>query len=479
MNIPGQEELGRQVKDGHEWTLIQGAKGVGKTYLCHRLSEHYGRKSVLLECRELLARFGRFVGHVELLLEQRFAAPTVSIIILDDYDALMNDMRGHYLWQLLLRTSRGKRVIMVGTEPKDDAVAEQLFPLRLQLRVTSPEQRQAIAASIAQEHKVQAPEAFAVACAGKFGLTPQDMLELIHQFNVDSVVWNDVMKGFQPRMLTEFTLSMSPNFRLETLFGLDVQIARLRASLEDPLLHRHLYKQLGLSTPKGIVLHGPTGSGKTHLALAMLQSVQCTTALNYVAIDTCVLRSKLVGDTEKRLARVFQAARDCAPCVLLFDRLELLMAKRYTNAGDDNADAPSHSFSRLVSCFLTELDGLESKLRGDSQVIVMGTVEDLGALDPAIVRPGRLGVHIALPKAMDPNARKAMLDYYCAKYAVRLDEEQRQSVVERTEHFSGAQFRQCLVDADFVASQRKQKTCIDYEDFFQIPRDSAPLASFL
>jgi len=151
--------------------------------------------------------------------------------------------------------------------------------------------------------------------------------------------------------------------------------------VEWPFKYPNLYQHYNLQAPKGILLSGPPGTGKTLLAKALAKKSK----LNFIPVDTPLLFSHWMGETEKALHEVFKKARQASPCILFFDEIDALAPKRQ---GGEKAVT-----SRLVSQFLMELDGLEEL----KEVIVLAATNRIDMLDPALLRPGRFDVVLEFP----------------------------------------------------------------------------------
>lgn len=149
---------------------------------------------------------------------------------------------------------------------------------------------------------------------------------------------------------------------------------RLIEAVEWPLRHGALFEDAGVRPPKGILLAGPPGVGKTLTAKA----VAASTEANFISVKGPELMSKYVGESERRLREIFRKARQAAPCIVFFDEIDAMIPRRGLHGGDGAGD-------RVLAQFLAEMDGVE-ELRG---VLVLGATNRLDMLDPAMLRPGR------------------------------------------------------------------------------------------
>ena len=168
---------------------------------------------------------------------------------------------------------------------------------------------------------------------------------------------------------------------LATLQGLDDVTALVLAAVEQGLLHPDAYTQHGIAPPRGLVLHGPSGTGKTHLAHAVANALKGRVGTLCVRCPDVV--SMIVGETEAAIAALFAAARESAPCLLVFDQFESLAPARHV-AGRGGAV----TFDRLLSVLLVEMDGVMSRADDRRGVFVLATCTDKDDLDAAMLRPG-------------------------------------------------------------------------------------------
>jgi transitional endoplasmic reticulum ATPase len=175
--------------------------------------------------------------------------------------------------------------------------------------------------------------------------------------------------------------------------GLEEVQRLLIEAVEWPLRHGRLFAHAGVRPPRGILLHGPPGTGKTLLAKALARESEA----NFIAVKGPQLLSMWVGESERGVREVFRKARQAAPCIVFFDEIDALAPRR--GGGGD-----SQVTERVVSQFLTELDGIED-LKG---VVVLAATNRLDRVDPALLRPGRFDFLVELP-APDQEARLAIL----------------------------------------------------------------------
>ncbi len=211
----------------------------------------------------------------------------------------------------------------------------------------------------------------------------------------------------------ELVLEEVPDVTYEDVGGLDRQIEEITDAVELPFLHRHLFANYRLPAPKGILLYGPPGCGKTLIAKAVANSLAKKVAAltsnaavrsYFLNVKGPELLNKYVGETERQIRLIFQRAREKAeegvPVIVFFDEMDSLFRTRGTGISSDME-------STIVPQLLAEIDGVEA-LRN---VIVIGASNREDLIDPAILRPGRLDVKIKIERP-DESAATSIFSRY-------------------------------------------------------------------
>jgi transitional endoplasmic reticulum ATPase len=186
-----------------------------------------------------------------------------------------------------------------------------------------------------------------------------------------------------------------PRTTYEDIGGLHEEIQRVREMVELPLRHPELFQRLGIEPPKGVLLHGPPGCGKTLLARAVANESEA----NFFSINGPEIMSKFYGESEARLREIFQQAQQNSPSIIFIDELDAIAPKREEVTGEVER--------RVVAQLLALMDGLS----GRGNVIVIGATNRPGALDPALRRPGRFDreIEIGVP---DKQARHEIMQIH-------------------------------------------------------------------
>jgi transitional endoplasmic reticulum ATPase len=203
--------------------------------------------------------------------------------------------------------------------------------------------------------------------------------------------------------------------------GLDAVRRLLIEAVEWPLRHGRLFERACIRPPKGILLHGAPGTGKTLLAKALASESEA----NFIAVKGPQLLSMWVGESERAVREVFKKAKQAAPCIVFLDELDALAPRR--GGGGD-----SQVTERVVSQLLTELDGIE-ELKG---VVVLAATNRLDRVDPALLRPGRFDFMVELP-VPDLEARLAILKVHTRGMPLA-DDVSLEALAARTDGLVGA-----------------------------------------
>lgn len=171
-----------------------------------------------------------------------------------------------------------------------------------------------------------------------------------------------------------------PKVTYEDIGGLEEEVKKVREMIELPLRHPELFERLGVEAPKGVLLHGPPGNGKTLLAKA----VAGETNANFTTIGGPEIMSKFYGESEERLREIFKQAEENAPSIIFIDEIDSIAPKREDVSGETER--------RVVAQLLSLMDGLESR----GKVVVIGATNRPNAIDPALRRPGRFDREIEI-----------------------------------------------------------------------------------
>lgn len=239
----------------------------------------------------------------------------------------------------------------------------------------------------------------------------------------------------------------------EDVGGLGKQIKLIRELVQLPLRFPHVYRHLGITAPRGIILYGPPGSGKTHLARAVANEVEA----RFYYINGPDVIGTYTGETEANLRRIFNEAGHHSPSIIFIDELDAMAPKR--------GETGAHSDTRTVTQLLALMDGLK---RVDA-VIVIGTTNRLDAVDSAFRRPGRFDREIFVGPP-DAGGRREILEIHTREMPLSdaaqdfLDE-----IARRTHGFLGADLMELCRDAGLSRLRRSAGSLQDHRAAFRIP----------
>ncbi|BDC36258.1 MAG: AAA family ATPase [Candidatus Methanoliparum thermophilum] len=250
------------------------------------------------------------------------------------------------------------------------------------------------------------------------------------------LITKDTKLIFMDRLLSNEALIKERKITYKDIGGLDRHIQKVREMIELPIKHPEVFIKLGIEPPKGILLHGPPGTGKTLLAKA----VATESGANFFSIAGPEIMNKYYGESEKQLRKIFEDARKNAPSIIFIDELDSIASKREEVTGEVE--------HRVVAQLLSLLDGLEER----GNVVVIGATNRIGAIDPALRRPGRFDreIEIGVP---DKNGRKEILKIHTRKMPLAKDINL-DSIADQMYGFVGADIQAVVKEAAMITLRR-------------------------
>jgi transitional endoplasmic reticulum ATPase len=453
------EKLGVEAPKG---VLLYGPPGTGKTLLAKAVSTESNAHFIPIGGPEIMSKFyGESEARLrEIFKEAREKAPT--IVFIDEIDSIApkreevtGEVERRVVSQLLSLMdgleARGKVIVIAATN-RPNALDPALrrpgrFDREIEIKVPDKKGRY----EILQIHTRHMPllqdvdlERLASVSHGFVGAdleylckeaamkTLRRMLpelnlqeerlspELLDKLIVTGGDFENALKEIVPSAMREVYLE-TPDVKWSEIGGLEDVKRELQEAVEWPLKFSDLYKAIGYSMPKGVLLFGPSGTGKTLLAKAVATESEA----NFISVRGPELLSKWVGESERGVREVFKRARQASPCIIFFDEIDALAPVRGMG-GDSNVT------ERVVSQLLTELDGIQA-LRG---VVVLAATNRIDMVDPALLRPGRFDkiVNVPLP---DKEARRGILQIQLKGKPIAKDVDV-ERLVEMTEGLNGA-----------------------------------------
>ena len=274
--------------------------------------------------------------------------------------------------------------------------------------------------------------------------------------------------------VAEEDVGQSEGITYEDVGGIGQQLLKVREMIELPLKHPELFRRLGIDPPKGVLLHGPPGTGKTMIAKAVATEVNA----HFKSINGPEIISKYYGESEKQLREIFDEAAENAPAIIFIDEIDSICPKREDVSGEVER--------RVVAQMLTLMDGMQ----GRDNVVVIGATNRRDALDPALRRPGRFDreIEIGVP---DRDGRSEIMDVHTRQMPIAEDFDI-SWVLDNTYGFVGADLAALVREAAMRALRRylpeidleeetippevleKMEVCMD--DFKEAIRDIEPSA---
>ncbi len=424
--------------DPPKGVLLRGPPGCGKTLLAKAVANESEAHFISINGPEIMSKF---YGESEkklrkLFLEAEEKSP--SIIFIDEIDAIApkretvtGEVERRVVAQLLALMDglhgRG-RVIVIGATNRPNSLDPALrrpgrFDREIEIKVPNEKGRREVflihTRNMPLDKKISLKE-FAQITHGFVGADisavcreaamaalrrylPKIDLdseiideELLEQMEVLKDDFDEALKEVLPSGIREVFVEV-PNVSWEQVGGLEDLKQKLIEAVDWPLSHPKIFSRMGISPPKGIMLYGPPGCGKTLLARA----VATESKANFISIKGPELLSKWVGESEKAIREVFRKAKMASPCIIFFDEFDSIAPSRGRHTSDSGVT------EKVLSQMLTELDGLESK----KDIVVIAATNRPDILDPALIRPGRID-RILLVPAPDEKSRIEILKIF-------------------------------------------------------------------
>jgi transitional endoplasmic reticulum ATPase len=470
------ERLGIDAPTG---VLLHGPPGCGKTLIARTIAQETEANFYSVSGPEVVHKFyGESEAHLRQIFEEA-SRQGPSIIFMDELDAIaprreqvVGDVEKRVVAQLLALMdglTKRQNVIVIAATNLPNALDPALRrPGRFDREIAIPipdrhgryeileihSRGMPLARDVDLEHLAEITHGFvgadlealcreaAMICLRRlmpdidFALTniPYDQLTKL-EVHMDDFL--GALREVEASAIREVFVEV-PDVRWQDVGGLGGVKDRLKEAVEWPLKHAHLFKEAGIKPPKGILLAGPPGCGKTLLAKAIATESQ----VNFISVKGPALLSKYVGESERGVREIFRKARQAAPCIIFLDEIDSLLPMRGTSSSD------SHVTERVLSQFLAELDGIE-ELKG---VLVLGATNRLDILDPAVLRPGRFDDIVDIPLTSEIDRREIFQVHLRAKpLAPGIDPA---DLARQTEGFSGAEIASVCNRAALAAVRR-------------------------
>ncbi|HYM38808.1 MAG TPA: CDC48 family AAA ATPase [Thermoplasmata archaeon] len=469
--------------DPPKGVLLYGPPGTGKTLIAKAVANEAGANFYSIQGPEIMSKY---YGQSEERLREKFEeaqknAP--SVLFIDELDSIApkreevtGEVERRVVAQLLTLmdglSGRGQ-VIVIGATNRDEAIDPALrrpgrFDREIEIGVPDRNGRKEVLQIHARGMPIEGAEEERDHLLGELsdvthGFVGADLAalareaamkalrrylpdidlekpipaETLEKMRVLPEDFKNALKEIEPSAMREVLVEI-PKISWGDVGGLGDVKMKLREAVEMPLKDPDAFKRMGIKPPRGILLYGPPGSGKTLLAKAVANESEA----NFISIKGPEVMSKWVGESEKAVRTIFKKAKQVAPCIVFLDELDAIAHRR----GFDNDSGVSE---RVVNQLLTSMDGLET-LEG---VVVIGATNRPDMVDPALLRTGRFD-RILLVPAPDKAARLEVLKVHTKGMpleGVDLDE-----LAEELDGYTGADIEGLCREAAMVALREKK-----------------------
>ena len=493
------ERLGVEPPKG---VLLHGPPGCGKTLLAKAVANESGAHFISLAGPEVMSKFyGQSEENLRKLFEEAEKnAPT--IIFMDEIDALApkreespGEVERRVVSTLLTQMdglkSRGKVIVIAATN-RPNALDPALrrggrFDREIEIAVPNKAGRK----EILQIHTRHMPmegvdldklseKTYGYVGADLSALTKEAAMsslkrimpmlsgvkegeplpnEVLENLKVTKEDFDYALRMVAPSAMREVLVEI-PKVKWEDVGGLEDVKRSLTEAVEWPLKNPDSFKRLGIRPPRGIMLYGPPGCGKTHIVKAVANEA----GANFISIKGPEVFSKWVGESEKMIRNIFRRAKQVAPTIVFFDEIDSLAPRRGMYSGSGTAE-------QVVSQMLTEMSGIEN-MEG---VVVIAATNRPDIVDPALMRPGRFDRLIYVP-APDEDSRKEILKVHTKDMPVKKVDINK--LAKKTDGYSGADLEAAVREAALIALRRDLKIKqVDPKDFEDALKEIKPSIS--
>jgi len=411
--------------DAPKGVLLHGPPGCGKTLIARAVANETAAHFTHISGPEVIHKFyGESEAHLRAIFEDA-SAHAPSIVFLDEIDAIASkreEVRGdqqverRVVAQLLALMdglkSRGEVVVIGATNIPNvlDSALRRPGRFDREIAISIPDKNarleilhihirgMPLASDVDLERIAEITHGFVGADLEALAreaamITLRKIMPKI-EFEADNIPYElllelevtmddflNALKEVEPSAIREVFTEI-PDVRWDDVGGLDDVKRVLKETIEWPLKYPELFDHMKTNPSKGILLYGPPGTGKTFLAKAVASESE----VNFISVKGPALLSKWVGESEKGIREVFKKAKQASPCIVFFDEIDAIAPIR-------GASTDSHVTERVISQFLTEMDGIE-ELKG---VIVLAATNRMDIVDPALLRAGRFDLQMELP----------------------------------------------------------------------------------
>ena len=478
------EKVGVEAPKG---VLLYGPPGTGKTLLARAVASETSAHFLHLSGPEIM---GKYYGESEERIRNIFEEASKNapaIIFIDEIDSIApkrddvsGDVEKRVVSQLLTLMDGLKvrgRVVVIAATNRPDSIDPALrrpgrFDREINIGIPNQKDRHEILKihtkgmpldrSIDMDGLAKGTHGFvgadlealskeAAMCALRRAIPQIDMEQenippdILQKIKIKQSDFAEALRDVRPSALRE-VLVQKPNVTWDDVGGLDDLKKTIQEAVEWPIKYPDEFEIVGAKAPRGILLYGEPGTGKTLVAKALAHE----TDSNFISIKGPELLSKWVGESEKGVREIFYKARHAAPCVIFFDEIDSLAPRRGTDTGSKVGE-------RVVAQILAEMDGLE-ELHG---VVVVGATNRLDMIDEALLRPGRFDriIEVLIP---DKAGREQILKVHTRDKPIA-DDVDIKELAAQTAGMSGARLRAITDGAALSALRRHISKKVEHD----------------
>ena len=484
------ETLGIQPPKG---VLLYGPPGTGKTLIAKAVANESNAYFISVAGPEIM---NKFVGEAEKRLRDIFNEAETNapaIIFIDEMDAIAPKREESYgeverrvvaqLLSLMDGLKARGRVIVIAATNRPDALDPALrrggrFDREIEIGVPNKEGRLEIlkihtrvmplTKDVDRKSLADVTHGFVgadleslckeAAMAALRRILPQFNLdlkeneripqEILEKLRVTKADFKEALKMVRPSAMREVLIE-TPKVKWSDIGGLLGVKQEMKEAIEWPLNSPEMFKRLGIRPPRGILLYGPPGCGKTLIAKAVATESQA----NFIYVKGPEVISKWVGESERAIREIFKKARQVSPCIIFFDEIDSLASKRGMVSDSKVAE-------RVTDQILTEMDGLEDM----SDVVVIGATNRPELLDSALLRPGRFDRFLLVPPP-DEKTRLEILKIHISKMPTEKGVSI-QGLAQKFNGYSGADIESACREAAMLALREDTEAKIVKKDHF-------------
>ncbi len=463
--------------------LLHGPPGTGKTLIAKAVASETKAHFTSINGPEIISKY---YGESEKQLREIFdeaAANAPAIIFIDELDSIApkrEDVTGEVerrvvaqLLTLLDGMGGRENVVVIGATNRRDAIDQALrrpgrFDCELEIGVPDKNGRGEILGIHTRDMPISDDFNIEWLLENTYGFVGADISalvresamkalrrylpeidldeeqippEVIEKMEVRMSDFQEAVKEIEPSALREIYIEV-PEVTWDEVGGLEDIKERLKESIEWPLTMPEKFVHFGINPPRGIMLFGAPGTGKTLIAKAIANEAKA----NFITIKGPELISKWVGQSEKAVREVFKKAKQASPSIVFLDEFESIAGIRRSNSGDG-----SDVMNRVVNQLLSSMDGVE----GMEGVIVVAATNRPEMIDPALLRSGRFERVLHIPPP-DKDSRKAILRIHADAMPIgrfKIDE-----LASKMDNYTGADIEAVCREAALIAMREDKKT---------------------